>query len=136
MNILEAKSVYAEQGKPWTADHERRYNAALLQAKRELFADFEIPFPKEIAIKFEEYVASGKPNAETYLDNLCHSEIKYSLDHYAEVVYNKLIAEYHGETIYEREMKRILGKYATKELIKSGLVECCGSYKGSKLYAL
>ena len=136
MNILEAKSAYAAEGKPWSTSLEKRYNAALLKEKRNLFADFELPFPEEVASKFNEYVAQGKGNAEVYLDNLCHSHLQYSLDHYAEVVYNKLIAEYDGETIYEREMRKLLGKYATSELIKSGLIECCGSFKGNKLYAI
>lgn len=136
MNILEAKSEYAAQGKTWTASLERRYNRALLNAKKDLFEDMEIPFPKAIETKFYAAIEQGNRNVEVYLDNLCHSHIKYALDHYAEVLYDKLIEEYAGETIYERDMKKILGKYGTKELIKSGLIESCGVYRGNKLYAI
>jgi len=136
MNILEAKSEYLSQGKPWTPSLEKRYNAALLKEKQKLFSEMEIPFPKEIETKFYEAIAKGNRNAEVYLNNLCHSHIQYALDHYAEVLYDKLIAEHGGDTIYEREMKKILGRYGTKELIKSGLVECCGAFRGDKLYAI
>lgn len=136
MKILEAKSVYASQGKSWTPALEKRYNAALLKEKKDMFADFAIPFPAEIEAKFNEYVAKGKANPEVYLDNLCHTHIQYALDHYAEVLYKKLIAEYHGETIYEKELKKIVGKYGVRELIKAGYIELCKAYRGNKLYAI
>ena len=136
MNILETKRKYLAQGKVWTTSMEKRYNAALLKEKQKVFAGFAIPFPAEIETKFNEYVAKGNANAEVYLDNLCQSEIQYALDHYAEVLYKKLIEEYHGETIYERELKKIVGKYGIKELVNAGLIECCKAYRGNKLYAI
>lgn len=136
MNILEAKAVYESQGKSWTASMEKRYNKALLNAKRELFKEMEIPFPKEIEDKFYDAVAKGNRNVEVYLDNLCHTYIQYAFDHYAEVLYDKLIAEHDGETIYEKEMQKILGKYGAKELIRSGLVKFQCAYRGSKRYAI
>ena len=136
MNILAMKADYAAKGKPWTESLEKRYNKALLEEKYDLFKDMEIPFPSEIESKFSEYIAKGNKHPEVYLDNLCHSYIKYALEHYAEILYDKLIAAHAGETIYEREMQKILGKYGAKELIKSGLVELQGSFRGSKLYAI
>lgn len=136
MHILLMKADYQSKGKPWTPALEERYNAALLKEKQKLFDEFEIPFPSEIETKFYDAVAKGNRNLEVYLDNLCQSYIQHALDNYAQILYNKLIAEYDGETIYEREMRKILGKYGTKELIRSGLVECCDCFKGNKLYAL
>ena len=135
MNILEAKPTYQAQDK-WTARMEERYNAALLKEKQKLFSELEIPFPSEIEAKFSEYVSKGNKHPEVYLENLCHSYIKYALDHYAEILYQKLISNYDGDTIYESEMHKILGKYGTHELIKSGLIESCGSYKGNRLFAI
>lgn len=136
MNILVMKEEYKAKGKPWTEALEKRYLAALLQEKQDLFHDMEIPFPKEIETKFYEAVAKGNRNAEICLDQLCYKHIQYALDHYAEVLHDKLIEEHPCETIYEREMKKILGRYGTKELIKSGLIELQGSFRGEKLYAI
>lgn len=136
MKILEAKSVYASQGKSWTPALEKRYNAALLKEKKDMFADFAIPFPAEIEAKFNAYVAKGKANPEVYLDNLCHTHIQYALDHYAEILYKKLIEECESETIYERELRKIVGKYGIRELVKAGYIKIHKSYRGNILYAI
>ena len=135
MNILEVKPEYVAQGN-WTEPLETRYNKALIKEKKQLFKEMEIPFPSEIETKFWDAVSKGNKNAEIYLENLCHSHIKYALDNYAKVLYDKLISEYDGETIYERELQNLVGKYGIKELTRSGLIQCCGSYRGNKLYAL
>ena len=57
MNILEAKKECLEQGKVWTSSMEKRYNAALLKEKKDMFADFAIPFPAEIEAKFNNLFA-------------------------------------------------------------------------------
>lgn len=135
MNILEKKPEYVAQGK-WTDPLEKSYNKALIKEKKQLFKEMEIPFPSEIETKFWDAVSKGNKNAEVYLDNMCHTHIKYALDNYAEVLYQKLISEYHSETIYERELRKIVGKYGIKELVKGGLIEFRGSFKGNKLYAI
>lgn len=136
MNILLMKEEYKAKGKPWTEALEKRYLAALLQEKRNLFDDMEIPFPKSIETKFYEVVAKGNRNAEICLDQMCHKYIEYALDNYAKVLYDKLITEYDGETIYERELKKIVGKYGINELVKAGFIELQGCFRGSKLYAI
>lgn len=136
MNILVMKEEYKAKGKPWTEALEKRWLAALLQEKRDLFDDMEIPFPKSIETKFYEAVAKGNRNAEICLDQMCHKYIEYALDNYAEVLYGKLITEYDGDTIYEKELKKLVGKYGITELTKAGLIKLQGCFRGQKLYAI
>lgn len=135
MNIIESKSEHISQGK-WTAKMEEQYNTALLKEKRKLFAEMQIPFPSEIEAKFADYISKGNKHADIYLENICHSYIQYAFDHYAEVLYQKLIADHGSETVNEREMRKILGKYGAKELERSGLVKFMCLKNGYKVYAL
>ena len=110
----------------------------LITAKMELFDDFDIPWSNQIEMEYLAYKkANGAERAEIFLDNLCQSYIVYSLDHYAEVVYEAVKAKHpKTETLYEDVIKKEVGKYAFGELIKANLIELCGSFKGRKLYAI
>ena len=50
--------------------------------------------------------------------------------------YKKENGEAKAETLYDYVIQKEIGKYAMAELIKANLIECCGSYKGAKLYAI
>lgn len=151
MNIIEKKAHCAENHLRWTASDERKYNKAILNEKRDMFADFRIPFPEDIASGFNAEVVKGNKNAEVYLDNLCQSYIQFALDNYGKVMHELIKSVHGGETIYETEIMNILKKefhissiedrretcrLAIKEMVKANLIECQGSYKGDKLYAI
>lgn len=151
MNIIEKKAHCTENHLRWTAADERKYNRAILNAKRDMFVDFCVPFPEDIASSFNAEVAKGNKNAEVYLDNLCQSYIQFALDNYGKVIHEFLKSVYDGETIYETEILRLLKKefhiasakdreetcrLAVREMVKANLIECQGSYKGDKLYAI
>lgn len=151
MNIIEKKARCTENHFRWTAADERKYNKAILNAKREMFEDFRIPFPEDIATSFKAEVAKGNKKADIYLDNLCQSYIQFALDNYGKVIHEFIKSVYDGETIYETDIMRILRKefspaswadhneacrLAISEMIKANLIECQGSYRGDKLYAI
>lgn len=151
MDIIEKKVHCAENHLRWTASDERKYNKAILNAKREMFADFHIPFPEDIATSFNSEVAKGNKNADVYLDNLCQSYIQFALDNYGKVIHEFLKSVYDGNTIYETDIMRILKsefnisskadreatcRLAVREMVKANLIECQGSRKGEKLYAI
>ena len=151
MDIIEKKAHCAENHLRWTASDERRYNKAILKAKREMFADLCIPFPEDIATSFNAEVSKGNKNAEVYLDNLCQSYIQFALDNYGKVIHEFIKSVYDGDTIYEIDIMRILKRefhpssvedrnetcrLAIREMVKANLIECQGSHRGDKLYAI
>lgn len=151
MDIIEKKAYCTENHLRWTASDEKRYNKAILNAKRDMFEDFRIPFPEDIATSFNAEVAKGNKNAEIHLDNLCQSYIQFALDNYGKVMHELIKSVYDGDTIYEMDIMIILKKefhisskadrketcaLAIKEMVKANLIECQGSYKGEKLYAI
>lgn len=151
MNIIEKKAHCAENHIKWTARDEKLYNRAILNAKRDMFEDFRIPFPEDIATNFNAEVAKGNKNAEIYLDNLCQSYIQFALDNYGKVMHELIKSVYDGDTIYEMDIIRILKKefhisskadreetcrLAIREMVKANLIECQGSHRGEKLYAI
>lgn len=151
MDIIEKKAYCAENNLRWTASDEKRYNKAILNAKRDMFADFRIPFPEDIATSFSAEVAKGNKNAEVHLDNLCHSYIQFALDNYGKVMHELIKSVHRGETIYETEIMNIIRsefhitapkerqetfRLAMSEMVKANLIECQGSHRGEKLYAI
>ena len=151
MDIIEKKAHCAENHLRWSASDEKRYNKAILKEKREMFADFNIPFPEDIATSFKAEVAKGNKRADIYLDNLCQSYIQFALDNYGKVIHELIKSVYDGEVIYELDIMRILKsefhissredreetcRIAIREMTKANLIECKGSHRGEKLYAI
>ena len=78
----------------------------------------------------------GKGFAANYLDRLCHSYIQYALDNYPKVLYELVKANHPSDAVYDYVLKKEIGDYGLNELIKANLIECCGTFNGSKLYAI
>ena len=151
MDIIEKRERCIHNHLRWSALDEKRYNKAILKEKREMFADFHIPFPEDIATSFNAEVAKGNKKADVYLDNLCQSYIQFALDNYGKVIHELIKSVYDGETIYETDIMLILKRefhissredrektcrLAIREMIKANLIECQGSHRGEKLYAI
>ena len=105
--------------------------------KKRLFRDFGIPWPTQIEVEYKvKRKEKGKEAAETYLDNLCQDYIIYALDNYPKVLYELVKANHPSDAVYDYGLKKEIGDYGLNELIKANLIECCGTFNGSKLYAI
>ena len=106
--------------------------------KKRLFRDFGIPWPTQIEVEYKvKRKEKGKEAAETYLDNLCQDYIIYALDNYPKVLHEMVKANHpKADTVYDYIIQREVGAYGFNELIKANLIECCGTFNGSKLYAI
>ena len=111
---------------------------SIIAEKKRLFKELNIPWSNQIEKEYKAYKKeNGEAKAEIYLDNLCQDYISYALDHYAAVIHESLKANHpKAETLDDYVIQKEIGKYAMAELIKANLIECCGSYKGAKLYAI
>ena len=151
MDIIEKRERCIHNNLRWTDADQKRYNKAILKAKREMFEDFYIPFPESIACSFNAEVAKGNKNAEIHLDNLCQSYIQYALENYGQVIYDHIKMVHNRETIYETEIMRIIRKsfrtsdledrknacrIAIKEMLKANLIEFQGFNRGDAQYEL
>ena len=59
------------------------------------------------------------------------------LDIYPKVLHEFVKANHpKADTVYDYIIQREVGAYGFNELIKANLIECCGSFDGSKLYAI
>lgn len=124
MDIIEKKAHCAENHLRWSASDEKRYNKAILKEKREMFADFNIPFPEDIATSFKAEVAKGNKKADIYLDNLCQSYIQFALDNYGKVIHELIKSVYDGETIYESEIMKILKREFHISNLRDRIITC------------
>ena len=105
--------------------------------KKRLFKDFGIPWCPQIETEYKaKKREKGKECAANYLDRLCHSYIQYALDNYPKVLYELVKANHPSDAVYDYVLKKEIGDYGINELIKANLIECCGTFNGSKLYAI
>lgn len=105
--------------------------------KKRLFKDFGIPWCPQIETEYKtKKREKGKEFAANYLDRLCHSYIQYALDNYPKVLYELVKANHPSDAVYDYVLKKEIGDYGLNELIKANLIECCGTFNGSKLYAI
>lgn len=105
--------------------------------KKRLFKDFGIPWCPQIETEYKaKKREKGKEFAANYLDRLCHSYIQYALDNYPKVLYELVKANHPSDAVYDYVLKKEIGDYGINELIKANLIECCGTFNGSKLYAI
>lgn len=105
--------------------------------KKRLFKDFGIPWCPQIETEYKaKKREKGKEFAANYLDRLCHSYIQYALDNYPKILYELVKANHPSDAVYDYVLKKEIGDYGLNELIKANLIECCGTFNGSKLYAI
>lgn len=151
MDIIEKRERCIHNNLRWSSIDEKRYNKAILNAKRDMFEDFRIPFPEDIATSFKAEVAKGNKNADIYLDNLCQSYIQFALDNYGKVIHELIKSVYDGETIYESEIMKILKRefrisnlrdriitcnMAIDGMLDANLIVFQGAKKGDRLFAI
>lgn len=99
------------------------YCAELLKEKKSLFEDLYIPFPTEIKVKLYEAANQGNRNCALYLDNMCHSYIKYALENYPQIMFELLLTKTQDDIVTQKTIEKAIGKYGFEELAKSGLIK-------------
>lgn len=129
-----SKAECLERGLEWTPKRESLYNAMYLGEKRDYFRHFCLPFPDDFEDKFYElYKKKGDAAYESF-DIMCGNRRMDDSERIAEVWVDYLKRNYRGKALYDRELKKLVGKYVLSEIEKSGLIEPVKVWRGSKLY--
>ena len=111
----------------------------IINAKKEVFEDFNIPWDNNIEDKFLIECAK-RPNAdkELILDILTHDILVAKIEHKPVSYYLNLLRKHYprADTLYEDVIIDICGKVGFEALRKNKYIEACGYFYGRKLYAI
>lgn len=116
-----------------------REQHGIIDAKKEVFAGFCIPWDENIEHKFVIQCAKH-PNTdpEVILDILTHDIIVKKIESKTTAYYINLLRKHYprADAIYEDIIIDICGWDGFEVLRKTNSIECCGYLYGRKLYAI
>lgn len=111
----------------------------IINAKKEVFKDFNIPWDDNIEDKFLIECAK-RPNAdkELILDILTHDIIVAKIERKPTIYYYNLLRKHYprADALYEDVIVEICGQDGFEALKKRGFIEPCGILYGRRLYAI
>lgn len=129
-----SKAECLKRGLAWTPKREKAYNDLYLGEKRDYFRHFCLPFPDDFVDKFYELYKKKGDAAYRTFDVMCTNRCLDDSDRIAEVWIEYFKRNYHGKTMYDRDLKKKCGKYVLSEIEKSGLIEPVKVWRGAKVY--
>lgn len=112
---------------------------SIINAKKEVFEGFKIPWDESIEHKFLVQCAE-RPNTdpEVILDILTHDTIVAKIERKPVKYYYKLLRKHYprADAVYEDTIIEICGQDGFESLKKNRYIEYCGYLYGRRLYAV
>ena len=111
----------------------------IINAKKEVFEDFNIPWDNNIEDKFLiECAKRPSTDKELILDILTHDIIVAKIEHKQPAYYINLLRKHYprADAIYEDVIIDICGMDGFESLRRNKCIEFCGTLYGRKLYAI